>query len=83
MIQRSQLICYVVIIVIISSCVKKNEPEYSSLVEIPFNQVKVNDHFWSPRIQSIQDTGIYDLFKIAEEQGKIDNLRILTGQKKD
>jgi hypothetical protein len=74
---------YVVIIVIFSSCVKKNVPEYSSLVEIPFNQVKVNDHFWSPRIQSIQDTGIYDLFKIAEEQGKIDNLRILAGQKKD
>ena len=60
-----------------------NEPEYSSLVELPFNQVKVNDNFWSPRIQIIQDTTIYDLFKIAEEQGKIDNLRILAGRKKD
>jgi len=83
MIQRPQFIFYLVIIVIISSCVKKKEPEHSSLVEIPFNQVKVNDNFWSPRIKIIQDTTIYDLFKIAEEQGKIDNLRILAGRKKD
>ncbi len=51
MIQRSQLICYVVIIVIISSCVKKNEPEYSSLVEIPFNQIFMlpdTDHLHRP-----------------------------------
>ena len=82
MIRRSWLIGFIAIIVIISSCVKKNEPEYSTLIEIPFNQVKVHDNFWSPRIRSIQDTTIYDLVKVAEKQGKIENLRILAGRKK-
>ena len=80
---RINLIIGLAITASLTSCAKRNEPEFSSLVEIPFKQVKVDDRFWSPRLQSIQDTTIYDLLKIAEEQGKIDNLRILAGQKKN
>ena len=80
--QLPQFIIYILIFTIVSGCTKKIEPKYSTLVEIPFNQVRVTDKFWLPKLHTIQDTTIYDLLKIAEEQGKIDNLRILAGEKK-
>jgi DUF1680 family protein len=71
----------VIIAAIGAACSNKPNPRYTALREIPFNQVHVDDDFWAPRIQKIQDTTIYDLFKIAEEQEKIGNLRILAGDK--
>ncbi len=74
---------YLLIPVFLTNCVEKAGNEFSKLSEIPFDKVQVNDHFWSPRIQTIQDTTIFDLLKILEDQGKIDNLRIIAGRKKD
>ena len=67
---------YLLIPVFLTNCVEKTGNEFSKLSAIPFDKVQVNDYFWSPRIQTIQDTTIFDLLKILEDQGKIDNLRI-------
>ncbi len=53
----------------------------SALQPVPFERVLVQDHFWSPRIAIDQQTTIPRLFDTAEEQGKIDNLRIIAGRK--
>jgi hypothetical protein len=55
---------------------------FSSLSEVSFNRVRIKDRFWAPRIETVQNGTIADLLKIAEEQGKIDNLRIIAGWKK-
>ena len=55
---------------------------HGRLQAVPFDNVRVDDPFWSPRIQTIQDVTIPDLLAIAEEQGKIDNVRLLAGRKK-
>lgn len=57
--------------------------EPSGLRETPFSQVHIDDPFWSPRIETVQTVTIPDLLVIAENQGKIDNLRIIAGRKKD
>jgi len=56
---------------------------FSRLMEVPFQRVRIEDAFWSPRIETDQKTTIPDLLTIAEEQGKIDNLRIIAGRKRD
>ena len=54
----------------------------SSLNEVPFDKVRIDDLFWAPRIERTQDVTIPDVLRIAEEQGKVDNLRIIAGRKK-
>jgi len=60
----------------------KIQTRLSSINEVPFDRVRINDLFWAPRIERVQDTTIPDVLKIAEQQGKIDNLRIIAGRKK-
>lgn len=55
---------------------------HGRLQAVPFEKVRVDDPFWSPRIETIQDVTIPDLLAIAEEQGKIDNVRLVAGRKK-
>jgi hypothetical protein len=76
-----QFIIHVLFIALVSACAKKIEPGYTALVEIPFDRIRIADDFWSPRIRQIQDTTVFDLLKVAEELGKIDNLRVLAGEK--
>ncbi len=58
-------------------------PQHSALRAVPFDQVHIADAFWAPRIERVQKVTIPDLLTIAEEQGKLDNLRILAGRKRD
>jgi len=66
-----------------AGCVGGAEPKHAALREVPFTQVQIDDAFWAPRIATVQTKTIPDLLEVAEEQGKIDNLRIITGRKKD
>jgi uncharacterized protein len=54
----------------------------SALQDIHFNQVKIDDPFWSERIRSVQEATIPDLLNLAEEEGKLNNFRIVAGRKK-
>jgi hypothetical protein len=51
--------------------------------EIPFSAVRIDDSFWTPRIETIQQVTIPDLMEILEDQGKLDNLRIIAGRKNE
>jgi hypothetical protein len=50
---------------------------------IPFSAVRIDDAFWTPRIETIQQVTIPDLMEILEDQGKLDNLRIIAGRKNE
>jgi len=56
---------------------------HAALQEVPFERVHIEDAFWTRRIETVQKVTIPDLLAIAEEQGKIDNVRIVAGRKKD
>ena len=53
-------------------------PKYAALVPVPFNAVRIDDPFWSPRIETVQTRTIPDLLKMAE--GRIKNFAIIAGQ---
>ena len=48
---------------------------------VSFTRVAIDDPFWTPRIRQIQEVTVPDLFDLAEEQGKLDNFRIVAGRK--
>jgi len=70
-------------LVVVAACFAGGEPGHSALCEVPFSKVQIDDAFWAPRIATLQTKTIFDLLEIAEEQGKIDNLRIIARRKKD
>ncbi|MCX7050201.1 MAG: hypothetical protein NTX50_32545 [Candidatus Sumerlaeota bacterium] len=53
----------------------------TGLRAVPFNQVRVDDAFWSPRLETLQKVTIPGLLDLAETQGKIDNFAIVAGRK--
>ncbi len=42
---------------------------------VPFTQVKLNDEFWSPRLETIRTKSIPYAFRMNEETGRVDNFR--------
>ena len=48
---------------------------------VPFNQVKIQDHFWAPRIEINREVTIPYDFQKCEETGRIDNFAIAAGIK--
>jgi DUF1680 family protein len=48
---------------------------------VPFTSVKVNDAFWSPRIETNRKTTVWYDFRKCEETGRIDNFAIAGGLK--
>lgn len=53
----------------------------AGLREVPFNQVSVDDAFWSPRLEALQTVTLPGLLDLAEKQGRIDNFAIVAGRK--
>ena len=59
---------------------RAGELAHGAYREISFSAVRVDDAFWTPRIETIQQVTIPDLMEILEDQGKLDNLRIIAGR---
>ncbi len=55
---------------------------HSTLQEIPFHHVSIQDNFWLPKIKTIQEVTIPSLLDLADDQGKIDNFKIVAGIQK-
>ena len=53
----------------------------SKLQEISFCDVRIDDPFWNGKLQTVQEVTLPLLLDMAEEQGKIDNFRIVAGKK--
>ncbi len=68
------------------SCKKENKPEsYSDypIEAVELNQVKLTDHFWLPRIETIQHKVIRYAFEKCEAEGRLENFvtagRVING----
>ncbi len=48
----------------------------SSIVEVPFTQVHVSDHFWAPRIEVNRTVSIPSAFRECEKSGRFDNFAL-------
>jgi len=86
---QSRLTCVVVLAAaafsphLMSAAASAVTAPHAMLQEVPFEKVHIADGFWAPRIEADQKVTIPDVLSIAEEQGKIDNLRIIAGRKKE
>ncbi len=63
-----------------SSCQSRETGDYS-IKPVPFTQVRINDEFWSSRIETNRRVTIPYAFEQCEETGRIDNFRIAAGIK--
>ncbi|MBN1395826.1 MAG: glycoside hydrolase family 127 protein, partial [Pirellulales bacterium] len=77
-----QLRRVVVLFILLAANSASGETPRAALEETPFDRVRIDDVFWSPRIDTVQRETLPDLLDLAEEQGKIDNYRIVSGQKR-
>lgn len=59
----------------------KNEPEKADypIQGVPFNEVKINDHFWLPKIEINRTVTIPASFAKCEEMGRMDNFLLAGG----
>ncbi|HET6555695.1 MAG TPA: glycoside hydrolase family 127 protein [Prolixibacteraceae bacterium] len=59
----------------------KSEPEKADyqLQGVPFNEVKISDHFWLPKIETNRTVTIPASFAKCEEMGRMDNFLIAGG----
>lgn len=49
---------------------------------VPFNEVRVNDEFWSPRLETNRTVTIPYAFKLCEQTGRIENFEVAAKKKK-
>lgn len=61
----------------------KNEPEQADykIQGVPFNEVKISDQFWLPKIETNRTVTIPSSFAKCEENGRMDNFLIAGGKK--
>ena len=50
-----------------------------SILAIPFTEVHLNDHFWEPRIETVQQVSIPHIIRQCEETGRIRNFEVASG----
>ena len=65
----------------ITSSGQTNSKEYP-IHPVPMTSVRVNDHFWSKRLETNRTVSIIHNLKKCEETGRIDNFAIAGGLKK-
>jgi len=63
---------------IIFSCSKKHSGDYY-ITPVPFTEVKIDDDFWSPRMETNRKVTIPYAFKMCEETGRISNFAVAGG----
>jgi hypothetical protein len=62
----------------------KNQPDKADypIQGIPFNEVKISDQFWLPKIETNRTVTIPASFAKCEEMGRMDNFLIAGGKMK-
>jgi uncharacterized protein len=51
------------------------------ITAVPFNQVRIHDDFWSPRLEINRKITLWHVFKECAETGRLDNFTIAAGLK--
>lgn len=71
-------------ILLVSSCgggagLVEPGPNKAEILEVPFNQVKISDSFWAPKIETNRKVSIPSAFHQCEINGRFDNFAIAAG----
>jgi len=71
-----------IIAIFISLAACKSQPENVDykIAGVPFNEVKINDNFWLPKIETNRTVTIPASFAKCEEMGRMDNFLIAGGK---
>ncbi|HAH22529.1 MAG TPA: glycoside hydrolase family 127 protein [Prolixibacteraceae bacterium] len=64
------------------ACKSQSEKADYAIQGVPFNEVKISDQFWLPRIETNRTVTIPASFAKCEEMGRMDNFLIAGGQMK-
>ena len=75
-------ISIVLIIFSLTACKAQPEKADYAIQGIPFNEVKISDQFWLPKIETNRTVTIPASFAKCEEMGRMDNFLIAGGQMK-
>ncbi len=62
----------------ISILAQTNKPQYP-IQPIPFTDVKISDHFWAPRLETVRAVTLPYTFQQCEETGRVKNFDIAGG----
>ena len=77
---KPQHFAAILILLSLSAC--KSQPEKTDypIQGVPFNEVKISDHFWLPKIETNRTITIPASFAKCEEMGRMDNFLIAGGK---
>jgi uncharacterized protein len=73
------LFCGSIAVLNICACKSSYKSVDAAIKEVPFNQVHLNDAFWSPRIEINRTVSIPSAFRECEKNGRFDNFAIAAG----
>lgn len=76
---KKHLIAFILIVVALASCKKEAEKPDYGIQGVPFNEVKLSDQFWMPKIETNRTVTIPASFEKCEEMGRMDNFLIAGG----
>jgi uncharacterized protein len=67
--------CYSIILVLsmLSGAASAEDPEHRKLSAVPFTEVKFNDSFWTPRLETNRNKSLPHNFQWCEQTGRIAN----------
>lgn len=66
-------------VVVLGACHSTSYYSDEAIVEVPFTEVHVTDHFWAPRIEVNRTVSIPSAFRQCEINGRFDNFALAGG----
>ena len=74
-----KLVLAIGVVVAFSFCHSTSYHSDEPIVEVPFTEVHVTDHFWAPRIEVNRTVSIPSAFRQCEANGRFDNFALAGG----
>ncbi|MBK9012589.1 MAG: hypothetical protein IPM82_00025 [Saprospiraceae bacterium] len=62
----------------LTAMAQTDKPQYP-IQPIPFTDVKITDHFWAPRLETVRTVTLPYTFQQCEETGRVKNFDIAGG----
>ena len=70
---KLQNLFIIAIFIWLAACKSQPEKVDYKITGVPFNEVKINDNFWLPKIETIRTVTIPASFAKCEETGRVEN----------
>lgn len=68
-----------ILLIGLGACHRTYQKTEAEIREVPFTQVKIEDEFWAPRIETNRTVSIPSAFKECEKNGRFDNFALAGG----